>query len=93
MGLAIKKDTFVEGKDFEFTEGRIKLPTKRKWTGSSPGSVGPGGYIESLELGIDRSGQGMARESVTAAALVFLIFPLAVSGAEEVRFQKIRNFH
>lgn len=93
MGLVIKEDVFIEGKDFEFAEGRIKLPTKREWTGSSPGSVGPGGYVESIELGVDRSDQGKARESVTGAALVFLMFPLAVSGSEEVRFEKIRNFH
>ena len=76
MGLVIKKDLFIEGKDFEFTEGRIKLPTKGEWEGSSPGLVGPGGYVEMIELGIDRSGQGKAQESVTAAALVFLNFSI-----------------
>ena len=92
-GVLVKEDEFVAGKDFEYSEGRIKLGPIGELTGNEPGAVVLGGSIESIELGIDRAGHGKGRESVFAAGLFGLVIPIVAGTAEEVSFEKISNFY
>jgi hypothetical protein len=84
-----KEDTFVKERDFRIRNGRIQL--NRQWAllnyGGGDPLVGP--RYESYEIGLDAKGDGKYRAHGSAAGLIFLLFPVAISDTEEVRFIRL----
>jgi len=87
----LKEATFVEGKDFELSSGRIRLMHRTGFSGATGGNPYLGPYYESTELGLDQHGHGKYREVRAAAGLAFLIVPLVGSVRDDVRFVRIEK--
>ncbi|HSQ01519.1 MAG TPA: hypothetical protein VL049_30215 [Candidatus Dormibacteraeota bacterium] len=93
QGVVVTEGTFVAGRDFTLDEGRVRIGHRWAPLSYSPEHapddplVGP--RTETVELGIDRRGQGKYRSSFTGAGLVYLIVPIAFHQAREVRFERI----
>ncbi len=87
----LKEATFVEGKDFELSSGRIRLMHRTGFSGATGGNPYLGPYYESTELGLDQHGHGKYREVGAAAGLAFLIVPLVGSVRDDVRFVRIEK--
>ena len=84
-----KEGTFVEGRDFELSSGRIVLKKRVGFIGlieSEAHAVGP--TYEQRELGIDRKGHGKLSQQQTIVGLVMMI-PMAIGTREDVRFRRI----
>ncbi len=81
--------TFIAGKDFEFTHGRLRLRTKVENSLNEPEAGGLFVVWTTLELGLDKKGQGKLkkRESVVGAA--YLVVPIGVTSSTEVRFVRL----
>lgn len=90
-GIVVKESTFIEGKDFVFKDGRIRLIRRFGIMGSQKGDVMVGPYYHAKELGIDISGQGKFRETFRTAGLAFLLIPMAFGGDEDIRFVRIKD--
>jgi hypothetical protein len=86
MGIngVVKEGIFIKGKDFELSSGQIYL----KHQFGVPLPIVGVGYKKSY-LGIDQHGDGKYKESTTAVGLLALIIPIALSGTEEIRFERI----
>lgn len=84
-----KEDTFVKERDFRIRNGRIQL--NRQWALLTEGGDDPlvGPRYESNEIGLDAKGDGKYRSHIAAAGLVFLLLPVAISDAKEVRFVRL----
>jgi len=81
------EQTFVRGKDFEFHNGRIRFGPGFE-TFSSTDIMTHGVSHSTLELGLDRKGEGKYRGNVTFVG-VSLIVPVVAHGVVDVRFVKI----
>lgn len=88
-GQVLKESTFVEGKDFQIANGRITIRRSAGVAGFKSGDPIFGPYYESVELGLDESGQGKFQSRFGVAGLVFLILPMAIGGSEDVRFVRL----
>ncbi|TAM45794.1 MAG: hypothetical protein EPN55_07235 [Gammaproteobacteria bacterium] len=86
-----KESTFVEGKDFEIGNGRIRLNLGGGIAGLKAGEPLVGPYYESAELGLDSRGHGKYRKSFATAGLVYLFLPIAIGGNEDVRFIRLND--
>ena len=84
-----KEETFIEGKHFDITDGRISLKRGFRIVGTKSGEprVGPG--YERVELGIDKKSQGKLRSDGAVVGLVYMFFPFAFAVREDVRFIRI----
>lgn len=87
--LVVKEETFTEGEQFEFHNGRIRLNLEVRIAGFRRGEPVVGPVYESVELGIDKDGNGKRRSDGAFVGLVYLMFPLAIAIREDVRFVKI----
>lgn len=86
----IREDSFVEGKDFSLSSGRIKLKRQVHLSLAYPSGnpfIGPA--YEEEELGLDEKGQGKYRQKAGFAGTAFLIIPVVGSGTDDTRFVKI----
>ena len=86
-GLAVKEQTFVAGKDFQFRSGRLRIYAR-----SSVPSAESGGlfYVhETMELGIDQKGQGKQKRTESVIGAAYLVLPIALRSTTEVRFVRI----
>ena len=79
-----KEGFFVKGRDFELSSGKIHLAQN---LGIPYPIVGLG--YKSFYLGLDLRRDGKYKESTTVAGLVFLVLPIAITGTEEIRFERI----
>ena len=81
----LKEGLFVKGKDFELSStGRIVLP----WRMGVPlPIVGIG--AKQVELGLDLRGDGKYKEHLSVAGLFALLIPIAATGTEEARFERL----
>ena len=89
QSTVVKESTFVEGRDFELEAGRLRIKRRGALLGEAPDDPLVGPRMEEVELGIDLRGHGKYRSTFTAAGLVYLLVPVAVHGAQEVRFERI----
>ena len=87
--LVRKKSMFVLGRDFELTAGSIRLHSEAGIAGLKSGEPMVGLYAGGSKIGLDAQGHGKFQSSGTAAGLVFLVVPMAVSGSQEVRFRRV----
>ncbi len=85
QNVAIKKQIFIEGKDFEISSGRIQLI--REMGGINDNFAGA--TYTSAALGLDITGHGKFRRSETFAGIALMI-PIVAQGTTDVRFYKIR---
>lgn len=84
-GNVTHEKTFVEGKDFELaSDGTIKL---RGFFGVPVPVVGVA--YKSEYVGIDLRRDGKYKSRTTLAGLVALLIPLAWTGTDEVRFERL----
>jgi hypothetical protein len=90
-GAVKKETTYVKGKDFEISGGRIRLNIGGGIAGLKGGEPLVGPYYESAELGLDTSGHGKYRHSFATAGLAYLFLPIAIGGDEDVRFVRLKN--
>ncbi|MFI5344471.1 MAG: hypothetical protein ACHQUC_09650 [Chlamydiales bacterium] len=86
-----KEGIFVKGKDFEIRSGKIVLKFGAGIAGFKGGEPLVGPYYESVELGLDKNGNGKYRQEFATAGLAFLFLPIAMGTNDEVRFNKISN--
>ena len=82
----VKKQIFVEGKDFRFHTGRIQLVTEID--GINDNFIGV--THTSIYLGLDQVGNGKYRKSESFAGFA-LIIPIVAKNVTDVRFIKLRN--
>ncbi len=85
-----KEDRFLLGKDFSLEDGRITIKREGGVAGFKSGEPMLGLYYGSVTLGLDKKGHGKYRSSGSAIGMVFLIVPMAISGQNDVRFERIR---
>lgn len=85
----VKEGRFIQGRDFTFHEGRIRLTHGLHMAGFKGGEPLIGPYYESTELGIDQTGHGKYRQEAAVAGFVYAIVPIALGSREDVRFVKI----
>lgn len=85
----VKSGRYVEGKDFRIEDGRLLLGTQTGMAGLKTGEPLLGAYRHEVELGLDTTGQGKARQHGWAAGLAFLLIPIAADSTEEVRFLRL----
>lgn len=86
----LKTGRFTENKDFEIQNGKIVLESEFGVAGFKVGEPLVGPYGGRRELGLDSSGDGKYRSSFSAAGLAYLVFPIAVGGSDEVRFERLK---
>ena len=88
---AAKEQTFIRGKDFEFSGGRVHL--KAVWSNNLKESEQGGVFFvrTAKELGVDKKGQGKFKKSETVAGAVYLVVPIVVGTSEEVRFVRVED--
>ncbi len=79
-----------EGRDFNISNGRVKLKRALGVGGSFKDGAAVVTY-ETTELGIDTHGDGKFRQSAGVVGVFFLFFPLAGENREDVRFVRIRK--
>src|SRR5450631_1348079 len=80
----VSRKEYVVGRDFTLTEGKIILRKEvhSLTRGSGDPIVGPS--YEKVELGLDAKGNGKYKSQTYFAGLVFMLFPMAGGGADEV---------
>ena len=87
----VKHGLFVEGKDFKISGGTIQLSRKVR---APPGDAEAvttflGLAYEDVDLGLDEAGHGKYRSGGVAGGLLFMFFPIAMGGSDEVRFNRM----
>jgi hypothetical protein len=87
--VAVKEATFISGKDFQFTGGRLRLATKVENTLHTPEAGGLFVARTTQELGLDKKGQGKYKKRETVVGAVYLVVPMAVTMSTEVRFVRL----
>lgn len=84
-----REETFVREKDFRIEQGRIQLLWR--WAlfnyGGDDVLVGP--RYELSELGLDVNRDVKYSSRAAGAGLIFLLFPVAISDTQEVRFLRL----
>lgn len=88
-GGVLKEQTFVSGKDFEFTGGRLRLRTKVENSLNTPEAGGLFVARTTQELGVDKKGQGKLKKRETVVGAAFLVVPIAATSSTEVRFVRL----
>ena len=86
-----KEAVFVEGRDFQLESGRIRLHSAAGMVGFKSGEPMLGSWYETVELGLDQKGRGKYADHYSAAGLVYLFLPVAISRTYEVRFVRIKG--
>ena len=89
-GIA-KEQTFVRGKDFEFSGGKVHLKTA--WSNNlKEKEQGGVFFVHTLkELGVDKKGQGKFKKNETVVGAAYLVVPIAAGHSDEVRFVRVEE--
>lgn len=82
---------FVEGEDFDITDGEIVLTRKVSLLSRGPDDVLVGPTYEKVVFGLEKEGHGVYRSQVYGGGLVFLLFPVAFKELDEVRFERVES--
>ncbi len=85
----VKEGSFVSGKDFEFTGGRLHLRTRVENTLNTPEAGGLFVLTTTQELGLDKQGQGKFKKQETVVGAAYLVMPIALTESTEVRFLRL----
>ena len=86
----ILEGRYVEGTDFTFADGQIKLKSYVKGSaGTEPGNPFIGVGTGSTTLGLDESGNGRSVTSGSFGGVVFLVLPAAGHVSDAARFEKL----
>ncbi|RQO34000.1 hypothetical protein DBR37_12845 [Herminiimonas sp. KBW02] len=89
QGKVLQEQVFVEGRDFNFESGKIRIRSDGGATApTQSGSVFLGVAQGSTYLGIDKNGDGKLQDSGTMLGTVFLVVPIAGHVNESFRFKK-----
>ncbi len=84
-----KEETFIEGKHFTLTKGRIRLRHGFGLHGATAEDPLAGPYYGSVELGIDQKGQGKLMTKEVTVGLIYFIIPIGYAGSDEIRFRRV----
>jgi hypothetical protein len=87
----IRQEFFVEGKDFVFESGKIRISHAIGSAATEPGNVFIGAGVTTTTLGIDAAGNGRSVDSATFAGTAFLVIPVAGNVSDTVRFRRTAN--
>jgi hypothetical protein len=90
-GVVVHESTFVEGDDFHLDAGRLRITRRGALISQAADDPLVGPRMEVVELGLDLHGQGKYRSTFRGAGLVYLLIPVAVYGAQEVRFERLEH--
>ncbi len=85
----VKEGTFVSGKDFAFTHGRLRLRTEVENSLHEPEAGGLFVVRTTQEFGLDKAGQGKFKKRETVAGAAYLVVPVAMTSSTEVRFIRL----
>ena len=83
---------YIFGKDFELINGEIVLKQDFSLLTRGSGDVLVGPSYEKIAIGLDAKGDGVYSNKAYAAGLVFLLFPAAFAGTQEIRFNKSDDY-
>jgi hypothetical protein len=81
----------VEGRDFQISDGRIRIESGVGFSGTKRGDAVVGPYYQSTELGLDTAGDGKLRQNYRVIGLVYMLMPFAAGGHDDVRFRKVKE--
>ena len=87
--VVVKEETFTEGEQFKFRNGRIRLNLEVRIAGFRRGEPVVGPFYENIELGIDKNGNGKRRSDGAFVGLVYLMIPVVFAIREDARFVKV----
>lgn len=91
MNAVIRQVDFVEGRDFALAAGRLRIHRHGALLSQAVDDPLVGPRVETVELGLDLRGAGKYRSTFTGAGLVWLLVPVAVHAADDVRFERIEE--
>ncbi len=89
-GVIERNGVFEAGKDFIIDNGRITINREGGVAGLKSGEPMLGLYYENITLGLDEEGHGKYRSTGTAAGMVFMVVPMAISAQDNIRFERVR---
>lgn len=87
----IKSANFVEGEDFKISDGVIQLSRRMIAPPLDAEAITHflGLGYEDVDIGLDQAGHGKYRSKGVAGGLVFMWFPIAAGGSDDVRFRRL----
>ena len=88
---SIYEKTYIVGRDFKISDGKIILRRNVDLLTRGSGDVLLGPSYEKITLGLDSEKHGKYRSSAYAAGIVFMFLPIAVSGNSDVRFERVKG--
>jgi hypothetical protein len=90
-GCANYEQTYVIGRDFEISNGKIVIQTvfSPLTRGAGDPLIGP--VYAKRTLGLDVGKQGKVRGSTYAAGLVYMFLPVAISDTQDTKFNRITD--
>ena len=90
-GCSVYEKTYILGRDFKISGGKIIIHRDASLLTRGAGDVLVGPSYEQITLGIDTGKHGKYRNSGYAAGLVFLLFPIAFSETNDTRFERVND--
>jgi hypothetical protein len=88
-GCSIYEKSYIVGRDFKISDGKIVIHRDASLLTRGAGDVLVGPSYEQITLGLDAGKNGKYRNSGYAAGLVFLILPVAFSDISDTRFERV----
>ena len=88
-GCVVQEKTFVLGRDFKISDGRIVIHRDVSLLSRGGDDVLLGPSREQATLGLDTEKHGKYRYAASAAGLVFMVIPAAMSEVRDVRFERV----
>lgn len=90
-GCSVYKRTYVLGRDFEFSDGKVVLHREAHLLSRGSGDVLAGPSYEDITIGIDTGKHGKSRSTAYAAGLIFMVLPVAISETKDIRYERVSN--
>jgi len=90
-GCAIYEKSYILGRDFKISGGKIIIHRDAFLLSRGAGDVLAGPSYEQITLGLDTGKHGKYRRSDYAAGLVFLLLPVAFSETDDTRFDRVSD--
>jgi len=93
IAVIVKDEDFVAGKDFKIKDGVIQLSRRVVIppldSESMTHFLGIG--YEDVDIGLDEAGHGKYRSKGVTGGLLFMWFPIAAGGSNDVRFRRLAD--
>lgn len=90
-GCAIYEKSYILGRDFKISGGKIIIHRDAFLLTRGGDDVLLGPSYEEITLGLDAGKHGKYRNSGYAAGLVFTLFPMAFSETNDVRYERVNE--